>query len=243
MVLGGGPSLNDFEREIREQRESGMLLVTTNGTYNWCLDRGIKPSMQVVVDGRAFNKRFVLPNIKGCHYFLASQCSPEIIEAAPRDQIYLWHGGDGDSVKNSLETFDNNRKQGRNWYPIMGGSTVMLRALPMLIMLGYHRFHIYGFDSCISGGKHHAYEQTENDTKYDMGVRLDGKEFRCNPWMWIQAQEFIDMQKMIAEHCEMAVYGNGLIAHIIQTACKLSKEQEDGSRRIQYVQQLEAVSD
>jgi len=242
MILAGGPSLNDFEDDIREKRDAGMPLVTTNGAYNWCLDRDIKPSMQVVVDGRDFNKRFVIPNIPNCHYFLASQCSPEIIKAAPKDQVYLWHAGMADAVKNSLETYDSKREESRKWYPVMGGTTVMLRTIPMLIMLGYHRFHIYGFDSCVMEDKHHAYNQEENEGKREMGVRLGGKEFKCQMWMWVQAQEFIDIQKMIAEHCELAVYGNGLIAHIIETAAELSKEQQNGGISIQHVQQLEAVS-
>jgi len=197
-----------------------MLLVTTNGAYNWCIERDINPSMQVVVDGREFNKRFVQPNIENCHYFLASQCNPEIIKAAPKDQIYLWHAGMSDAVKNSLETYDWARKEGRKWFPVMGGTTVMMRTIPMLIMLGYHRMHIYGFDSCVMEDKHHAYSQEENDKKREIGVRVGGKEFKCQIWMWIQAQEFIDIQKMIADHCELAVYGNGLIAHIINTASK-----------------------
>ena len=239
MLLGGGPSLSDFEDDIREKRESGMPLVTTNGAYNWCLERGINPSMQVVVDGRPFNKRFVQPHIKNCHYLIASQCSPEITKAAPRDQVILWHAGMSDSVKNSLEAHDHERGEGRAWFPVMGGSSVMMRTIPMLIMLGYHLFHIYGWDSCLMGDKHHAYDQPENDGKSAIPVRVGGKEFKCQMWMWVQAREFIDIQQMIAEHCDMAVYGSGLIAHIIETA---AKESDNGRKCLSDVPQLEAVS-
>lgn len=237
MLLAGGPSLNDFEDDIRRQREGGMYLVTTNGAYNWCLERGIKPSMQVVVDGRAYNKRFVQPHVEGCHYFLASQCDPEITKAAPKDQVYLWHAGMSSAVKDTVEEYDREHNIGRQWFPVMGGSTVMHRAIPMLIMLGYHRMHIYGFDSCLMGEKHHAYEQPENDGKRTMRVGVGGRDFYCQMWMWVQAQEFIDMQKMIAEHCELAVYGDGLIANIIKTA-----GEKNGSKCLQHVQQQQAVS-
>lgn len=242
MLLAGGPSLNDFEDDIREKRDAGMPLVTTNGAYNWCLDRDIKPSMQVVVDGRKFNKRFVQPHVDTCHYLLASQCDPEIINSAPQDQIYLFHAGKDATVKGTLDTYDKKRNEYRKWYPIMGGATVMLRAVPLLIMLGYHRMHIYGFDSCLMNDKHHSYPQVENDGARIISVRLNEKEFNCHIWMWVQAQEFIDMQKMIAEHCELAVYGDGLISHIIETGATFMKERENGSKCIQHVQQLEAVS-
>lgn len=246
MLLAGGPSLNDFEDDIREKRESGMPLVTTNGTYNWCLDRGLKPSSQIVVDGRKFNKRFVQPHVDGCHYLLASQCDPEIVKAAPQDQILIWHAGKDVAVKNTLDEYDKKRGEYRKWYPVMGGATVMLRAIPLLIMLGYHRIHIYGFDSCLMDEKHHAYTQDENDGATVISVRAGSnsvkKEFKCHIWMWVQAQEFIDIQKMIAEHCELAVYGDGLISHIVNTGASLMKEHENGSKCISNVQQLEAVS-
>ena len=100
----------------------------------------------------------------------------------------------------------------------------MTRSIPMLIMLGYNKMHIYGFDSCLREGKHHAYEQEENDKKQAINIVCAERQFKCQIWMWVQAQEFMDMQKMIAEHCELAVYGDGLIAHIIESAFKLSKE-------------------
>ena len=223
VLLAGGPSLNDFEDEIRQKRET-MPVITTNGAYNWCLDRGINPSAQVVVDAREYNKRFVTPHVPNCHYFLASQCHPEIVKAAPRDQVYLWHAGMSDPVKETVEAFAKDTGNDRNWFPVMGGSTVMLRALPLLIMLGYSRMHIYGWDSCVMEDKHHAYPQPENDGKRLLRVGVGGKQFQCQMWMWVQAQEFIDIQRMIADHCELAVYGDGLIATIIKTAYEKSKE-------------------
>jgi hypothetical protein len=236
MLLGGGPSLDGYQEEIRLKRNSGMLLVTANGAYNWCVTRGIRPSAQIVVDGREFNKRFVVPNIEKCHYLLASQCHPETVKAAPKEQIYLWHAGSNGPVKETLEYYDKGRGEGREWFPVAGGATVMLRAIPLLIMLGYHMFHIYGFDSCIIGGQHHSYEQPENDSKRILDVAVGGKVFKCFPWMLIQAQQFIDMQKMIAEHCELAVYGAGLIAHIIKTGADIAEELNYGSNSIQHLQ-------
>ena len=243
MLLAGGPSLDEFEDEIIRKRSEGMLLVTTNGSYNWCLERGLKPSAQIVVDAREFNKRFVIPHSAGCRYLLASQCHPETVRAAPLEQVVLWHAGSASAVKESVEYFDKLNRRARQYFPIMGGSTVMLRAIPLMVMLGYRKFHIYGFDSCVMEGRHHAYVQEENDRKFLMDVTVGNRTFKCHAWMLVQAQQFIDMQKMIAPVVEMAVYGDGLIANIIQTGAQKAQESLYGSLSLQYLQQCKALPD
>ena len=224
IILAGGPSMNDFEEEIRQKRKDGVGLVTVNGTYNWCLERDIKPSLQLMLDPRLFNKRFLNPVIPECKYLLASQCHPEVVKSMPREQTYLWHSGSHESVVEAMK--EHNEKTGveKNYYPVYGGSTIMLRAFPLLIMLGFSKFHVYGFDSCLMDGKHHGYRQPENDLVGVADITVGDRTFSCHGWMVTQATEFIEMQPMISQHCEMAVYGDGLISHIINTAYKISKE-------------------
>lgn len=210
LILAGGPSLNDYVKEIREMR-SRMPCVTVNGAYNWALERDIQPGAQIVLDSREFNKRFCEPVIPNCRYLLASQCHPSVVAAVPREQVWLWHSGQHELL------------EGRESFPVPGGMTVMLRALPLLRMLGFAKFHIFGFDSCLLGD-HHAYAQTENDMKTVVSVTVGGRTFQCHPWMLTQAHEFMHLVKdLIGEHCEMAVYGPGLIAHILETGAKLSE--------------------
>ena len=220
MLLAGGPSLAQFEDDIKAKRADGIALVTTNGAYHWCIEHGLSPGAQIVLDGREFNKRFVEPPVVGCKYLLASQCHPDLVAAAPRSQTILWHAGSHQAVKDAVQEHDTLNGTTRDWYPVHGGMTVILRAIPLLLMLGYSKFHIYGFDSCLMDGKHHAYDQPENDQTGIADVRIRGSNlvFSCHGWMATQAQQFIDLHKMIADLCEMVVYGDGLIAHIIQTA-------------------------
>jgi hypothetical protein len=225
MILAGGPSMNEFADQIKLNRKLGMPLVTVNGAYNWCLERNISPSVQIVLDAREFNKRFVQPAIPGCKYLLASQCHPETVKSVPADQVWLWHSGSSEAVKSALDQYDVAHGKGREWYPVYGGMTVMLRAFPLLLMLGYSRFHVYGFDSCLMGDAHHGYSQPENDSKNVVSVECGGRTFYCHPWMLTQAHEYQEMVKlMLGETCEMEVYGDGLIAHIIKTGYQLSKE-------------------
>jgi hypothetical protein len=50
-----------------------------------------------------------------------------------------------------------------------------------------------------------------------MPITVGGKVFHGPLWMIAQAQEFMLIQRMIASEVEMAVYGDGLISHIIKT--------------------------
>lgn len=220
MLVCGGPSLNDFEDEIIKLRNQGMPMVTTNGTYNWAIERGLNPSMQMIIDARPFNKRFVTPVVEGCKYFIASQCDPSLFEGLPREDTWLWHvSGTQDGVKELLDEL-----YPEWWFNVPGGSTVTTRGLALLHMLGFHKLHVYGFDSCYRDDEHHAYEQPENN--YNLQGRVVAscggtRTFLCDAWMYVQAQEFLQMMAMFGEAGpQLNVKGDGLIAHIIETGAK-----------------------
>lgn len=213
LMIGGGPSLAEFEDEIRAKHAAGAKIVTFNGAYEWCLERGIGPVTQVMVDARAFNARFVEREDEKCKYLIASQCDPLVFAKLPKDRTYIWH--------TSAEMFHEAlNEQYPAWVGVPGGSTVMLRAIPLLRILGYKKFHLYGCDSCIMGESHHAYAQPENDGQIAVPVLVKGsnRTFWCHPWMLAQAQGFIDTIRAYGNEVEIAVYGDGLLAHIIETA-------------------------
>jgi hypothetical protein len=193
-----------------------VKLVTLNGAYNWALANGLTPSATVVVDGRAFNSRFVYPVIPECKYFIASQVDPSVLEGLPKDRTYLWHTN-VNVIKDILDA------RYENWWNTPGGSTVFLRSIPLLRMLGFKRFHIFGVDSCMietpdkSGLIHHAYAQPENDDSVEIPVTCGNRVFKCMPWMVAQAQEFMDLIKFLGDEMELEVYGDGLLAHILKT--------------------------
>jgi len=216
-ILAGGPSLQLF-------KDSGWKgpIITVNGAYNWAIENGFKPSAQIILDPREFNIRFTSPVIPDCKYLIASQCDPSIAKSLPKEQVWLWHSGG--FTQEVIDGYVKETGKSHTWFPIFGGSTVVLRAFPLLIMLGLNKFHIYGFDSCLMDDKHHAYEQDENNENRLMDVIVGGRSFKCHPWMAIQAQEFIGMVKsMIGDHCQMEVYGDGLIAHILKTGAVLGE--------------------
>jgi len=208
MILGGGPSLDEHEHEIRAMRADGVKLIALNGAYQWCLDRGIKPSAQIIVDARPFNARFTRNVVDGCKYLIASQCDPSVFEGLPSDRTLIWH--------TSAEDFRDllNERYGA-WHGIPGGSTVLLRAIPLMRMLGYRKFHLFGCDSCLTGDRHHSYAQPENDGVPVFDVIVGERTFQCHPWMASQAQEFVDLIRVFGEVIELEIHGDGLLRHIL----------------------------
>jgi len=211
MIVGGGPSLKDQIGEIRRLREQGVKLVCLNNAYQYCLDHDIKPSAFVMVDARPFNLRFVENVIPECKYFIASQCDPAVFGRLleVRDQTYIWHTS-AEEIQDALQEVYP------KCFPVPGGSTVLLRTLPLFRMLGFKRFHIFGCDSCLEDGKHHAYSQTENDDQVVIPVRVGGEVFYCNPWMVSQAREFIDLVGCMGDVMELEIYG-GLLSQILKS--------------------------
>jgi hypothetical protein len=49
------------------------------------------------------------------------------------------------------------------------------------------------------------------------------KVFWCNPWMVYQCKEFQDMSTRLLQDIDMIVYGDGMIAYMIETSAKIAE--------------------
>jgi SAM-dependent methyltransferase len=249
MLLAGGPSLNEFEDEIIQNRKEGMKLITVNGTYNWAIERGLEPSLQVIADSREFNQRFTVQSelTENTKYLISSSADPSIFDNVPHDRTYLMHCTlDPETFNTIVECFGGEYEK---VFPIPGGSTVTLRALAALRMLGFYKLHVYGFDSCIPEANeankqrtivdtkgrewsvHHAYDQPENDedSRRAKPITIAGgsdweRTFLMAPWHVYQCQDFIRVSEYLLRDANVAIYGDGAIAHIINTAAAFASD-------------------
>lgn len=233
MILGGGPSMSGYVEDIKSKRADGVKLITLNGAYNWALQQGLVPSAQIIVDARKFNARFTKPVIENCKYLLCSQCDPSVFEGLPKDQTYIFHTST-EHIKDILK----DQYKDEIWWGVPGGTTVLLRAIPLLRMLGYRRFHLYGCDSCLySQGDfgrdplpnspivHHAYSQPENDSEFIVAAKVTGgRIFQCHPWMITQAQEMMYLIKYFGNEIDLEIHGDGLLRHILMTGAEMADE-------------------
>lgn len=224
MIIGGGPTLNDHLEEIKTFRANGVKLITMNGAYNWALENGLTPSATVIVDAQPHNARFAKPVVDGCVYLISSQCHPSTLEGLPKDRTYLWHVG-GEKYKDIYDKAYN-----KQWWNIPGGTTVLLRTIPLMRLLGYRKFHLFGCDSCASEKEHHAYQQKENDGEFMLRTVLNvngvptGREFTTTGWHIVQAEEFISFVQFMCDDIDLQIHGDGLLAYIVRTGAEITTD-------------------
>ena len=220
-LVGSGPSLHDTLDELRHLVWEGAILVTLNGAYHWCIEHGLRPNTQIVMDARPSNARFVEPAVPHCRYVLASQCAPEVFEAVQgRPDVWIFHA----VVKQEGPTsqlLDDYYVS--NWIGVGGGTTVATRAINLLRIAGYLRYELFGIDCCWQGDSHHAMPQPENanDRRVTLAIDLiDQPEtkrvFTLSPWHLKQFEDFLTIMKVSGHLFQLRPHGDGLLAYAIQ---------------------------
>jgi len=225
-LVAGGPSLEKTKHELIDLYWRGAKIVAVNGTYNWCIEKNIKPSAMVLMDARPFNARFVEQAVPKCKYFISSQCHPDAFELCRDRETFIWHAiSAGERELELLDEFYFGRK---NHHPITLGTTVSLRAISLLRLIGFLRFEIFGLDSCWMEGEHHAYEQPENGNEQPLPIwpkprdhKIAPRRFLCSPWHAKQAMDFMELIKERGDLFQLNVHGDGLIAYIMRTSAEL----------------------
>jgi uncharacterized Rossmann fold enzyme len=207
-LVGGGPSLADTLPELKWRASIGQKVWALNGTGRFLYKNGICPDALVVADARPENVEFLAELNEGVAVYLASQCDPELFEAA-RDfnlDTALWHV----NAPGMAELLADERV--RPVHLVGGGSTVGLNAMVLAFAAGYRKIHLYGFDSSYRADEHHAYPQGLNDKDRVIDALLGDEKFRTTGWMVQQVNEFQDLAPhLVGDGCVITVAGDGLL--------------------------------
>lgn len=219
VLVGGGPSLADTLPEIRRRAADGQHIFALNGTAQYLRDNGIEPTCGVILDPRAENARFVLPGLK---WLLASQCAPEVFEAAGESAL-MWHF----PLEGAQELIPAERRDDALW--IAGAISVGLTAMCLVAGLGYRKIHLYGYDSSDREDASHAYAQHETTAELKrVTAWCNGQEFKCGIAMYAQAHSFQRFAEMLAElGAIITVHGDGLLPTIARCMQQAAPVQED----------------
>jgi len=209
VIVGGGPSLKYQLPQIRHRKAKKAEIWATNGTHDYLISKGIVPDYMAMCDAREESSTFVQNPHKDVTYFIASQCHPSVFKALEGFRVVIWHNHEPE-----LQDIILSNSKSPETLMIQGGSTIGLRLMCLGVALGYRSIHHYGMDSSYEDS-HHAYSQSLNDGEEVLKVELEGKTFRCSPWMLTQAEDY---QKQI-EALEKAgvrvfAHGTGLIPFI-----------------------------
>ena len=133
-----GPSLLDTWKVIKRP------IVTVSGAHDFLVERGVIPDFHVDCDPREHKVKMLKMPQKETTYLMATVCHPSWWEALKGQNIKLWHLINGNDME-TVSWVAKNHPEGMKSM-IGGGSTVGMRAMNVMAVLGFRRFNFHGMD-------------------------------------------------------------------------------------------------
>ena len=206
VLVGSGPSVGGQIETIRGLKDLGCPVVAVRGAHDWLIANGVVPDFALNVDPlETAAECFARPH-PATTYLIASQSHPKMFEVLAGSKVAVWH---------ALMKKDQKTPKGRM---LIGGSTTSgMRAVVVMHVLGWREFHLFGYDSCLSGDslRIDGSGLKDGDRIVEVSIDPDGERFRCNPSMALQAQSFQDLYEQLPG-VEFRAYGHGLIQAIVR---------------------------
>jgi hypothetical protein len=234
VLVGSGPTVEGFADQIKEERRKLRPIFAIKGAHDWLIDHGITPDACVMLDPQEKIINCVTKKNDKTIYYISSQCSPKVFDFLEGKRVIMWH---------ALNKIGEDKIVG-NRVRVGGGTTTGIRAIPLTYMMGFRKFHLYGYDSCIVDGikrvngdkamkcldvfiphKDGTHEHEGPDGK------VMAKKFICNPAMAKQAAEFagdptreLPSLFTMMPDIYMKSYGDGLVTAILEAFKEKGKD-------------------
>jgi len=245
-LAGGGPSIKRHLHELRQF----PTIVSCGSSHDYLMEQGISPTFAVACDPDPITQAYFQNPTQKAIYLLSSHCNPGLYDHLKDYRIVRWHSyTDEQAAIDAWAEID-----GPNWHAIGGGCTVGLRALSMMLMLGFKEIHFFGFDSCVEElngeTQHHAYQYaTDKEVmqtlhKVKTGVNGPGeKTYICEGYQLAQAYHFKQFVTFHGHRFKATFHGGGMLsdwydtylAGVAQRLASLSPEERE-----QYEKELAA---
>tara|TARA_Y100000310_G_scaffold181396_2_gene181335 strand:- start:8689 stop:9459 length:771 start_codon:yes stop_codon:yes gene_type:complete len=201
VVVGSGPTVKDFVEEIREEKALNRPICGVKGAYDFLVENEITPHFYLSVEPR---DRPLLHPQKDSLFLVASRCHPNMFKKLKDYQVLVWNAWGGEFEQ---PFYENDLAYG-------GGSTSGLRAISIGYILGFRKFHLYGFDSCLIGGEKRIGQGDVHGDIKTMSVIVGGKHFTASIAMAEQANTFQEIYEYV-KGITIKSFGDGLITAII----------------------------
>jgi len=219
-IVGSGPSVKTQIKKIKSLKKKGCMILAIKGAHDFLIKNNILPDAAVAVDPqphivKCFRKKLPKEKPKRPAYLIASQCCPEVFDYLEDQHVIVWH-----LLANSSAELLKGKLQ------IGGGSTSGSRGIVLGWMMGFRKFHLFGFDSCLQGegenklrkitGERWGGKRKDGKVEKILELVCEGKTYYADPAMAAQATEIQDVIRML-EGSMFKAYGKGLIQTIFKT--------------------------
>ncbi len=209
VLIGSGPSVRSHVEDIRGLKDKGAYIVAIKAAHDFLLDNGITPHCALMVDPQPHIVACFKKKQKGIHYFIASQCHPEVFDYFEGYDVVLWHlltGKEGEQEAINKEM------------ALGGGSTSGMRAMTLAWAMGFRKMHLFGYDSCMvnydpetNPVQELKVDGTIAKEKEPMKLWISDRTFWCNPAMAAQTTEFEKVMNSFKGSIQVKVWGDGAI--------------------------------
>lgn len=215
VLVGSGPSVKDYLDDIRECRKNGEVIVAIKSAHDWLMENGIVPGYAVAVEPQAKHELWFSKKNSETRYLIASQCNPATFDYLSDCQVYLWH-----------LYIEEGQTYPPNSILVTGGTTSGLRAINLFHALGFRKFKLYGYDSCLQDGQLRVGGTDNGDPAVE--VICGGESFMTTPPMAAQASEFQNLFTAMPD-IEIESHGRGIITKILEERLKLARTNGDNT--------------
>jgi uncharacterized Rossmann fold enzyme len=210
VVCGSGPSLPSFLDDIRAEREKRRPIIAVKGAHDLLCEHGIEPNVFISCEARPRLENIQRKN-PNTLYLLSGRCAPEVFDWLSDCNVMLFH---------TFAPQEGEMPELKGKQLIGGGTTSGLRAVTVGYLMGFSKFVLYGFDSCLAADKRKRFDSAAMKPHQIITRILRGRRFLCNAAMAMQADEFQEYYKMLPG-VSFDVKGDGLLAAICAERTRL----------------------
>lgn len=228
IIVSGGPSV-DYNLLKEFIKEHGPYVFCVKHSYPKLIENGIVPFGCVILDPRPVNgisthgvvRKDLFKDIRReTNFFIASMTDPSVTKLLLEKgaTVYGWHAY-SEAVQQAANPQNFTVKAkidlGEDTVFVTGGTCSAMRAIGMAHIVGFRKFHLFGFDGSIPNvTEEMKKETTENKPKY-FNVEAFGQKYWTTGELLAMAQDCERLFQKEDVDMQIEVYGKNTLVQTI----------------------------